>query len=109
ELSKENLIKTRDLMTKMYIPGAVNGSYPKIAQHSGFPIYNPIQVKSKNGMELRGLWESVGDYMGGPFYSFTFVDAKGTYCVTIDGFVYAPEETKRDFLREVEAIVKSVR
>lgn len=109
EMTKESLIKTRDLMTKLYIPGAVNGSFPKIAQHSGFPICNPYQIKSKSGMELRGLWESVGDHMGGPFYSFTYLDSKGTHCLTIDGFVYAPEESKREYLREVEAIVKSIR
>ena len=44
-----------------------------------------------------------------PFYSFSFLDSKSENIITIDGFVYAPEEHKRDYLREVEAIVKSIR
>ena len=46
--------------------------------------------------------------MGGPFYSFTTLTADGSSCITVDGFVYAPQESKRDYLREVEAIVKSI-
>lgn len=109
EMNEGNLIKTRDLITKKYIPGSISGSYPIIAQQNGFPLCNPLQIRSKKGMELRGLWESVGDHMGGPFYSFTFTDSKEEYLYTVDGFVYAPEESKRDFLREVESIVKSIR
>ena len=43
------------------------------------------------------------------FYSFTFLSADKQYCITVDGFVYAPQENKRNYLREVEAIVKSVK
>jgi len=58
---------------------------------------------------MRGIWESVRDKMGGPFYSYTFITADGKSCITVDGFVYAPQENKRDYLREVEAIVKTVK
>ena len=60
-------------------------------------------------MGMRGLWEAVNDQMGGPFCSFSFVDPSGQNCSTVDGFVEAPEEDKRDYFREVEAIVKSIR
>lgn len=109
ELTEKNSIKYRNFITQKYIPGSIKGSYPIIAETNGFPISNLVQVGSRNGIELRGLWESVGDHMGGPFYSFSFLDAKGEHVITIDGFVYAPEEHKRDYLREVEAIVKSIR
>ena len=58
---------------------------------------------------MRGLWECVGDHMGGPFYSFTYLSPDKNYCITVDGFVYAPQENKRNYLREVEAIVKSIK
>lgn len=109
ELTEKNAIKNRNFITHKYIPGSIKGSYPIIAETNGFPISNFVQVSSKNGIELRGLWESVGDHMGGPFYSFSFLDSKSENIITIDGFVYAPEEHKRDYLREVEAIVKSIR
>jgi hypothetical protein len=109
ELTEKSAIKNRNFITQKHIPGAIKGSYPIIAEKNGFPISNLIQVNSKNGIELRGLWESVGDHMGGPFYSFSFLDSKSENIITLDGFVYAPEEHKRDYLREVEAIVKSIR
>ena len=108
-MTGENLIAARDSMTKKYIPGAIKGAYPIVAQKFGFPLINNLQIASRNGVEMRGLWESVRDKMGGPFYSFSFIDQSGQYIITVDGFVYAPEENKRDYLREVEAIVKSIR
>ncbi|MBO6051405.1 MAG: DUF4837 family protein [Bacteroidales bacterium] len=109
ELTEENVMAMRDSITKKYIPGAVKNAYPIIARKAGFPIVNPTQIGTKKGMEMRGLWESIGDFMGGPFYSFTFKSPDGQYCITVDGFVYAPQEDKRNYLREVEAIVKSLR
>ena len=96
-------------MTKNYIPGAIRGAYPILSTIYEYPEYREITIKSKKGIEMRGLWESVGDNMGGPFYSFSFINSDQTAVVTVDGFVYAPEEYKRDYLREVESIVKSLR
>lgn len=109
ELTQTNLINARNQMTQAYIPGTIKGAYPIVAEKLGFPIVNPLRKGNKEGVEMRGLWESVNDMMGGPFYSYSFLTADGQYCITIDGFVYAPQETKRDYLREVEAIVKSVK
>lgn len=108
-LSKERLVETRNQMTKNYIPGAIRGAYPILSDIYEYPEYREIAIKSKNGVEMRGLWESVGDNMGGPFYSFSFINSDQTAVITIDGFVYAPQEDKRDYLREVESIVKSLR
>ncbi|MDR3046563.1 MAG: DUF4837 family protein [Bacteroidales bacterium] len=109
ELNSKLLADFRDTITKKYIPGTVVGAYPIITRDWGLPIVKPFQIGNKEGFEMRGLWESVRDKMGGPLYSFTFKDQSGLSYITVDGFVYAPQESKRDFLREVEAIVKSLR
>ena len=108
DLTKENIVAERDRITKAYIQGAVAGAYPLVANIEGYPMVQDLQIRYHNGMELRGLWETVRDKMGGPFYSFTQVSPDSTTCITVDGFVYAPQEEKRDYLREVEAIVKSI-
>lgn len=108
EINKENIIAERNRITKAYIQGAVQGAYPVVAEVNGFPADAPKEIRYHSGMELRGLWASVRDKMGGPFYSFTMATADKSSCITIDGFVYAPQENKRDYLREVEAIVKSL-
>jgi hypothetical protein len=110
DLSKQALIDARNEITKAYIPGAVTGAYPIVNEEPPFPLYNDnIKVGTITGAELRGLWMSVGDYMGGPLYNFSFLDKTGENVISVGGFVYAPEEEKRDYLREVEAIVKSVK
>ncbi|MBR3550634.1 MAG: DUF4837 family protein [Bacteroidales bacterium] len=108
ELTTENIVAERDRITKAYIQGAVAGAYPLVANIEGFPLRQNLQLRYHSVVELRGLWETVRDKMGGPFYSFTQIAPDSVSCITIDGFVYAPQEEKRDYLREVEAVVKSV-
>ena len=108
ELTTDNVVAERNRITQAYIQGAVAGAYPEVADVEGFPIAKERQIRYHKGLELRGLWSSVRDKMGGPFYSFTQVAPSDTACITIDGFVYAPQEHKRDYLREVEAIVRSI-
>ncbi|MCL2290502.1 MAG: DUF4837 family protein [Bacteroidetes bacterium] len=110
DLSRRGLIDARNEKTKAYIPGAVFGAYPIVAEVYQFPLYRDnVKIGAITGTELRGLWESVNDKMGGPFYEFSFIDRAGENVISVGGFVYAPEEEKRNYLREVEAIVKSVR
>ena len=110
DLSKQALINTRNEITKAYILGSITGAYPVINEEHPFPLYQEnVKVGTITGAELRGLWMSIGDYMGGPLYNFSFLDKTGENVISVDGFVYAPQEDKRDYLREVEAIVKSVR
>jgi len=110
DVTRKGLIDARNEKTKSYIPGAIRGAYPIVAEQNQLPLYHEnIKIGTTFGAELRGLWESVGDKMGGPFYQYAFIDKTGENVISVDGFVYAPEEDKRDYLREVEAIVKSVR
>ena len=108
-INAKKIVAVRDSITKAYIAGAVQGAYPIVADMEGFPLVQDLQLNYHKGVELRGLWASVRDKMGGPFYSYTFLNSSTNQCITIDGFVYAPQEHKRDYLREVEAIVKSLR
>jgi hypothetical protein len=108
ELTTENIVYERNRITKAYIQGAVQGAYPIVAEMEGYPLSRECKLHYHNGVELRGLWASVRDKMGGPFYSYTMLSPDKSSCITIDGFVYAPQEKKRDYLREVESIVKSV-
>lgn len=107
ELNKENIIASLNEMYQKYFEGAVAGAYPKIADDYD-PIANAVKIHGKIGIEMKGLWNSSGDYMGGPFVSFSFYDNSKENIINVFGFLYAPEENKRDFLREVEAIVKTV-
>ena len=70
-----------------------------------FPGYSFFDNKGRSIVELRGLWEAYNDFMGGPFVSHSFVSADKQYVITLDAFVYAPRFDKRNYLRQVEAIL----
>ena len=60
-------------------------------------------------IEMRGLWTLEGGFMGGPFISYAFIDSATTRAVVVTGFVYAPKDDKRELLRQVEALMYTVK
>ncbi|MDE5851734.1 MAG: DUF4837 family protein, partial [Alistipes sp.] len=55
-----------------------------------------------------GFWDVAGDYMGGPFVSFTTVDTATNRVFTLDAYVYSPKLHKRNFVRGVEHLLYQV-
>lgn len=100
----DRIIEIRDSITKKYIPGPSDGSYMKIAMIEP-PVIRRFDLNDMFAVELRGLWELEGDFMGGPFINFTVVDEKHNRVVTVDGYVYNPGRDKRDLVRQIEALL----
>lgn len=110
KLTKENMIENRNRISAKYIESKEHPeAHPVVLSEFGLPFVCPLQIGMHEGMEMRGLWETDLDWMGGSFYHYSFVK-DGKYTISVDGFVYAPRDwtEKRDYLRQVEAIVKSV-
>jgi hypothetical protein len=42
--------------------------------------------------------------MGGAFINYTFVDTASHKVITLDGYVYNPNELKKNYIRQLEAI-----
>ena len=100
----QRIIQVRDSVTKRYIPGPATGSYMKTASLVP-PTPKQINFNDNFAVEMRGLWELEGDYMGGPFVSYTFLDPIHNRIITLDGYVYYPNQDKRNLLRQVESIL----
>ena len=100
----EVIIHKQDSITKKYIPGPEEGSYMKVGMFYP-PIAKQIEFNDAFTVEMRGIWEVEGDFMGGPFISYTMVDEHHNRVVTILGYVYNPGQDKKDLLRQVEAIL----
>ncbi|HNZ72795.1 MAG TPA: DUF4837 family protein, partial [Prolixibacteraceae bacterium] len=60
-------------------------------------------------VEVRGLWQVENDFMGGPFVSLSILDVLKRRVVTVEGFVYAPANKKRNLLQQVEAMAYSLK
>lgn len=99
------ILSRRDLITQRYIPGTFTGTF--MTTERGFipPVSRQTQLNGRFAVEIRGLWEVEGDFMGGPFINYTFVDETSNRIITLDGYVYAPNERKRDLIRQLEAII----
>lgn len=105
-LSAEALAAKRNEITKEHIPCTMEGSY-MILNPDIFPGCQTIDIGNRSVTEMRGLWEAYNDFMGGPFMSHSFLSEDGSEVITLDAFVYAPRYDKRNYLRQVEAILYS--
>lgn len=97
----------RDSLTRRYIPGQMPGSYMATYQELEHD-YREVNFNGIYAMEARGLWRLEGDFMGGPFVNYTLVDQPNNRVIILDGFVYAPKFNKRDYLRQLEALLKTL-
>lgn len=109
-LKLENLIHKRDSVLKVNIPGPDEGSYmgTELVYHT--PSLNEISLNKAYCAEIHGLWKVMnGGLMGGPFVSHTRIDEINNKVITIEGFVFAPEKDKRNYIRQLEAVLYTVR
>ncbi len=105
QLNLKGIIETRNKFTKDYIPGPTEGSYQVVSNDVYPPQSTVLDFGGKYAVETRGLWKLEHDFMGGPFINIAFVDVKNNKVIYFDGFVYAPQNKKRDQLRQVEALI----
>ena len=54
------------------------------------------------------MWEVKNAFMAGPFMNYFIDDKAHNRWVVVEGFVFAPSVNKRDYMFELEAILKSV-
>ena len=106
DLTPEALAAKRNEITNENIPCTMENSY-MILNPDIFPGSRNFNFNNRNIVELRGLWEAYNDFMGGPFLSHSFLSEDGSEIITMDAFVYAPKYDKRNYLRQVEAILYS--
>jgi hypothetical protein len=108
QFSNNNIIRRRNFYTMNWIPGPSEGSFMTTDVNNIKPLFRRIMLNERFTVETRGTWETMGDYMGGPFVSYSMVDDKQNRLVTLEGYVYAPNAPKTILLHHVEAICRTV-
>lgn len=104
---RDSLIEIRNRILGEHIKGSF-GSEMTTAVNSYPPDYRRIEVDGLFRAELRGLWEMTTDMMGGPFVMQAFVNEESGMVVVVETFVYAPETTKRNLMRNLEATLYTI-
>lgn len=102
------LIAKRDSVLKRNLPGAFPNSYVSTEKRVE-STYTPITLDGKYCGVLRGLWRMEGDQMGGPFVSHAILDEKNQRVIVAEGLVFAPETSKRNLIRKIEAALHTLR
>ncbi len=103
--SREHLLNKRDSVLMKNLPGAALGSY-MTTEHEFPAVYKAFELDGIRCAELRGLWKTQGDLMGGPFISHAHYDKPNNRIIVTEGYVYSPEKpNKRNFMRQLESIL----
>jgi hypothetical protein len=103
-----SIAASRDTIGKKYIPGSKEGMY-MMTEAAYSPHITPTTLNDLAAYETRGKWEVKNDFMAGPFLNYTIVDKANNRLVVFEGFTYAPNAKKRDYMFELEAIIKTLK
>ena len=106
QLTEEAFVLRRDSVMKQNIEGGHKGQYMTTEKRV-------IQSRNLNidghwAQEARGLWAMEGDAMGGPYVSLVRIDSIHNRLLITEGFVYAPNKEKRNFVRRLEAALRTL-
>lgn len=106
----QDIVQMRDSIGKKYIPGPdVPGKTTYMGTEKAFaPYVFPAEVAGMKAVEVRGIWEVVNYPMAGPFLTYIINDSERNRKLVLEGFTFAPATNKRDYMFELEAILKTV-
>jgi hypothetical protein len=107
-MQPQSLIAWKNSITQEHIPGEVEGSYMRTDTATS-PIVNYVKWNNTKVLETRGLWLTIGDFMGGPYVTLFMTDPDLKYIYAFDAYVYYPSRDKRDLVLQLEGIIHSVR
>jgi hypothetical protein len=102
------IIKTRDSIGKIHIPGPTDGSY-MITEEAYAPLLFETILDNKPVFVTKGIWDVKNAFMSGPFVNYVIEDKINNRLVVVEGFAFAPSVGKRDYMFELEAIIKSIK
>ncbi|KAB1066505.1 DUF4837 family protein [Tamlana haliotis] len=102
------IIKIRDSIGKTYIEGPIEGSY-MVTEDAYAPFITETTIDGKPALEVRGIWDVKNAFMGGPFINYAIEDKANNRWVFVEGFSFAPSVEKRNYMLELESIIKSVK
>ena len=111
QLSLKNQILFRDSIFKQHILGKTTDTFMETRKDNlgNFSENAIINDNSEYFLEIAGLWRVANDKMGGPFVSVSRLNSEKTKIITIEGYVYAPNFEKGDFVRELKSMIYSLK
>ena len=109
--NSDALLNWMDTTMKRNVPGSVDSSYMGTERRVDC-ISRKVDINGVEATEIRGLWRTFGDHMGGPYVSYTFASPKQGGRIMLIAYVYSPSYrsksfSKRDLLMQVDGICRT--
>ncbi|MBT8210250.1 MAG: DUF4837 family protein [Eudoraea sp.] len=106
-----DIVRMRDSIGEKYIPGPdiPNKTTYMVTEKAFAPYVFSAEVAGKKAAEVRGIWEVMNYPMAGPFLTYIINDEENDRILVLEGFTFAPATNKRDYMFELEAILKTLR
>jgi hypothetical protein len=104
-----DIVKMRDSIGQRFIPGPdlpTKKTY-MVTQNAFAPYVFSTEIGGKEALEVRGIWEVHNYPMAGPFLTYIIRDEENNRNLVLEGFTFAPSTNKRDYMFELEAILKT--
>ena len=105
---EERIPKIRDSIGELFVPGRVPGSY-MITERAYLPYYYKTKVNSMDAILTKGTWEVQNDFMAGPYINYIIKDSINKRNIVIEGFSFAPSESKRNYMFELNTIITTMK
>jgi len=115
QFGNQSIIDMRNAVMGSIVSAQVEGSHMGTEYKHFPPVTRQVAalrdtVGGFYAMETRGLWKILdGEAMGGPFVSLTRLDPVNARVVTAETFLYAPGQKKRNAMRQLEAVLYSLK
>lgn len=101
--SLEGAVAVRDSVMGANITGTGEDEHMETNQYVVLPEYKALNIGGKYVGELRGMWRMKNGLMAGPFVCHMRLDEINKRVVFAEGFCYAPNDSKRMLIRNLEA------
>tara|TARA_X000000950_G_C13869822_1_gene642397 strand:- start:1126 stop:2136 length:1011 start_codon:yes stop_codon:yes gene_type:complete len=106
QFNQNYILKLKDSIGEKYLKGKKKKSYMITSKNDISEISDTsIYINNKYVKLIKGCWRMKNDKMGGPFISYSWLN--NSNIITVEGYVYAPNFKKLNYLRELEAIIIS--
>jgi hypothetical protein len=102
-----DIVRVRDSIGGMKITVDAPGIFQ--TEPAFTPYLNESQIDGRFAFETKGTWEVKHKWMAGPFVNYAIYNKERSNWLIIEGYVSAPNSAQRNYLFEIEAILKSVR
>ena len=104
----QNILALRESITSKYLFDDPEDRSTYVTVQDYMPtLYEQVNFNDKYAIRTKGLWKTNNNAMGGPYLSFTFVDEALNRLYYIEGFIYSPGKSQREYMREVAVILST--